>query len=121
MFPPTKVFAESQGKPPQLFVGGACVGDRGVNSTIEGDGRCSCRDHGNIPMSGEEANRGGGVGAARSDEGPRVVGQSEVDGHERRNGLRADAMFVFAVFEGVGEVVVWEKRGVSVDLLDCPL
>lgn len=121
MFPPTKMLAESKGKPAQLFVGGACVGDRWVNSTVEGNSRCSCRYHRNIPMSGEEANRGGSVGTAGSDEGPWVVGKSEVDSHEWRNGLRADAMFVFAVFEGIGEVVVWEKHGVSVDLLDCPL
>lgn len=115
VLPPLKVLADPQGELPELLVGGACVGDGRVDSAVKGNGRGARRNHRNVPMGGEEANGGRCVGAAGPDESPRVVRKFKVHSHERGDGLGADAVFVFAVFEDVGEVVVREQGGVIVD------
>lgn len=121
MFPPPKVLTNPQGKLPKLLMGGACVGDGRVDSTVKGHGRGTRRNHGNVPVGGEEANRGRGVGAARPDESPRVVRKFKVHSHEWGDGFGADAVLVFTVLESVGEVVVWEQGGVGIDGFDGPL
>lgn len=121
VLPPPKVLTDPKGKLPKLLVGGARVGDRGVHSSVKSHGRGACRNHGNIPVGGEEANWRGGVGAARPDECPRVVHKFKVHSHEWGNRLGADAVLVFTVLESVSEVVVREQGGVSVDSFDGPL
>lgn len=99
-------------------MGGACVGDGSVDSVVEGHSRGSCCHHGDIPVGGEEADRGGGVGAPRPNESPGVIGELEVHCHEWGDGVRADAILVFAVLEGVRQMVVGKKCRVVVDGVD---
>jgi len=113
--PPAEVLADAQREAPQLLVGGAGVGDGRVDGAVEGDGRRARRDHGHVPVRGEEAHGRRGVGAAGPDEGPRVVGQLQVHRHERRDGLGADAGLVLAVLEDVDEVAAGQQGGVGVD------
>lgn len=121
MLPPAKVLANPQGELPQLLVGRACVGDRWVDAAIEGHGRSSGCNHGDIPVGGEETHGRGGVGAARANKGPGVKGQFEVNSHERGDGLRADTVLVLTVLESVGQVVVRQQGGIGVDSLNRPL
>lgn len=121
VLPPPEVLADPQGELPKLLVGGARVGDRRVDSAVKSHSRGARRNHGDVPVGGEEADGGWGVRAAGPDERPRVVRKFKVHSREWGDRLWADAVFVFAVLESVGEVVVWEQGGVSVDSFDGPL
>lgn len=113
---PSEMSVEVEGVLTQFLVCGARVGDGGVHFHVqESYSRGPCRDHWKAPVSSEQPNWGGGIVAARSYEGPRVVFELQVHGHEGGDGLRADTIPILAVCKDVAEVVPGQQSGVGID------
>lgn len=116
VFAPPEMPVEVEGVLTQFLVCGARVCDRGEHfHEEESYSRGPCRDHGEAPMSSEQPNWGGGIVTARSYEGPRVVLEFQVHGHEGGNGLGADTVPILAVCKDVAEVVPGQQSGVGID------
>lgn len=92
VLPPPERVLDPGAELAQLLVGGARVGDCGI--ALESNGASSGCYHGNLPVGGEAGDGRGGVVAAGPNEGPRVMGQLEVDGDQRCHGVRAEAVTV---------------------------
>lgn len=117
MLPPAKRLLDLHPELAQLFVGGARVGDRCV--MLEANGAGAGRNHGNVPVGGEAGDGGRGVIAARADEGPGVAGLLEIDGHQGRYGVGAEALVVLRAAVDQPELQARQQPGVRVHPPHC--